>query len=147
MEGDYQLAPVASAWLVLGRARGRAAAFLAAAAGAPGERRGTRGAALVANLRFVLQSASAFAADPARAHLIGLKPGFSVGEWRDSEDGIGRGRYPYDVNAVLVPAALEAAAQLTDSGLLSPYLNAADRARSEERRVGKECRSRWSPYH
>ena len=29
--------------------------------------------------------------------------------------------------------------------------NAADRdlsnLRSEERRVGKECRSRWSPYH
>ena len=25
-------------------------------------------------------------------------------------------------------------------------LNAV-RARSEERRVGKECRSRWSPYH
>ena len=22
-----------------------------------------------------------------------------------------------------------------------------DRGRSEERRVGKECRSRWSPYH
>src|SRR5258708_37247526 len=22
-----------------------------------------------------------------------------------------------------------------------------DQARSEERRVGKECRSRWSPYH
>ena len=22
-----------------------------------------------------------------------------------------------------------------------------DAARSEERRVGKECRSRWSPYH
>src|SRR6266404_6932901 len=22
-----------------------------------------------------------------------------------------------------------------------------ERARSEERRVGKECRSRWSPYH
>jgi len=43
-----------------------------------------------------------------------------VGEWRDSEDGIGRGRYPYDVDAVLVPAALEAAVQLNDSGLLSP---------------------------
>src|SRR2546422_9226698 len=26
-----------------------------------------------------------------------------------------------------------------------PYLR--DRNRSEERRVGKECRSRWSPYH
>ena len=23
----------------------------------------------------------------------------------------------------------------------------ASRKRSEERRVGKECRSRWSPYH
>ena len=28
----------------------------------------------------------------------------------------------------------------------SPYL-LADFFRSEERRVGKECRSRWSPYH
>ena len=24
---------------------------------------------------------------------------------------------------------------------------ARDTVRSEERRVGKECRSRWSPYH
>ena len=37
--------------------------------------------------------------------------------------------------------------------LRQPQLNAAiasleaARARSEERRVGKECRSRWSPYH
>ena len=27
------------------------------------------------------------------------------------------------------------------------YLRAFLRSRSEERRVGKECRSRWSPYH
>ena len=26
-------------------------------------------------------------------------------------------------------------------------VNASGRSRSEERRVGKECRSRWSPYH
>ncbi len=26
-------------------------------------------------------------------------------------------------------------------------LVAGNRVRSEERRVGKECRSRWSPYH
>ena len=25
--------------------------------------------------------------------------------------------------------------------------NKGEQARSEERRVGKECRSRWSPYH
>src|SRR5256885_10868604 len=31
----------------------------------------------------------------------------------------------------------------------SNYVNnlAFERSRSEERRVGKECRSRWSPYH
>ena len=27
------------------------------------------------------------------------------------------------------------------------YRNVCDHRRSEERRVGKECRSRWSPYH
>ena len=27
------------------------------------------------------------------------------------------------------------------------YLKQFDLLRSEERRVGKECRSRWSPYH
>src|SRR2546430_13324584 len=27
------------------------------------------------------------------------------------------------------------------------FLNRLPRLRSEERRVGKECRSRWSPYH
>ena len=36
---------------------------------------------------------------------------------------------------------------------LAPYMSAEtlelhhDKHRSEERRVGKECRSRWSPYH
>src|SRR3712207_6992850 len=32
---------------------------------------------------------------------------------------------------------------------LSPFVLAVDAVheRSEERRVGKECRSRWSPYH
>ena len=27
------------------------------------------------------------------------------------------------------------------------YLESEEAVRSEERRVGKECRSRWSPYH
>ena len=27
------------------------------------------------------------------------------------------------------------------------HLEAEGASRSEERRVGKECRSRWSPYH
>ena len=31
--------------------------------------------------------------------------------------------------------------EVKDNTLLSDFI------RSEERRVGKECRSRWSPYH
>ena len=30
---------------------------------------------------------------------------------------------------------------------LANALGVTNQARSEERRVGKECRSRWSPYH
>src|ERR1017187_6664509 len=33
------------------------------------------------------------------------------------------------------------------SGESRPCAGSGRRARSEERRVGKECRSRWSPYH
>ena len=35
----------------------------------------------------------------------------------------------------------------TDMSRRSLFKGAAVIARSEERRVGKECRSRWSPYH
>ena len=39
-----------------------------------------------------------------------------------------------------VYAMMAAVAAMTVSGCSSS-------SRSEERRVGKECRSRWSPYH
>src|SRR5256885_15727272 len=32
-------------------------------------------------------------------------------------------------------------------GYVLVKMDLTDEARSEERRVGKECRSRWSPYH
>ena len=35
---------------------------------------------------------------------------------------------------------------LNDDSLQYDIMNYVDE-RSEERRVGKECRSRWSPYH
>src|SRR2546430_12164012 len=37
--------------------------------------------------------------------------------------------------------------QLPRTTLAVQMLREARRPRSEERRVGKECRSRWSPYH
>ena len=33
------------------------------------------------------------------------------------------------------------------NNLAREALSGGDKIRSEERRVGKECRSRWSPYH
>ena len=34
-----------------------------------------------------------------------------------------------------------------EAALAAGYRHLDTAARSEERRVGKECRSRWSPYH
>ena len=34
-----------------------------------------------------------------------------------------------------------------DPKMVEAWLEAKTLCRSEERRVGKECRSRWSPYH
>ena len=33
------------------------------------------------------------------------------------------------------------------AGIMGMYTKNSKLPRSEERRVGKECRSRWSPYH
>ena len=33
------------------------------------------------------------------------------------------------------------------TAVYATFIRKNTRSRSEERRVGKECRSRWSPYH
>jgi hypothetical protein len=71
-------------------------------------------AAIEANLTLVMDRARPFAADPAapalkKAKLVSLKNSVPVGQWRDSDLGIAFGRYAFDVNAGLVPGALEAA--------------------------------------
>src|SRR5574341_2501348 len=55
-----------------------------------------------------------------------------------------------DLSAVPVlsgSAAPSAPAPASDAAPTSPAAAEAPTTRSEERRVGKECRSRWSPYH
>jgi hypothetical protein len=122
VDSDFLLAPVARAWLIDDpRGKPRGTAFLAERMGD-----GRLGDRLMRNLRLIASEAAPFAQTPTAAHLVSLKPGVSVGEWRDSNDGLGGGRLPYDVNAVLVPAALEAAAALAKAGLLAPYTTPAD---------------------
>ena len=129
IDGTFMLAPVAAEWLLEDeRGRSQAGGFLARMDDRYGETPRAMGADLVSNLKFVLQAATKFADDPRASNLIALKPGSSVGQWRDSNDGLGGGRFAYDVNAVFVPAALEAAGRFFASGLLDSYLGTADRA-------------------
>ena len=99
------LAPVAGAYLLdQEQGRARAKAFLARRM-ANGE---TVGAALVRNFTWLTGSVRPFAQSPRPANLIALKPGLSYGQWRDSQDGLAGGRYPFDVNVAFVPAAMTA---------------------------------------
>ena len=122
IDDDFMLAAIAARLLLgPGTDRARASDFLATKTG----KGGRVGADLVRNLRFVVSAAAPFARSPGWRRLIALKQGESVGNWRDSNLGLGGGRYPYDVNGVLVPAALSAVADLRASGLLAPYLDRA----------------------
>lgn len=124
VDDDFLLAPLAARWL-LDDPRGRAQAGLfLVGKGADGK---SRGSALASNLVWLVKRAAPFVADSRPANLVGIKTGRMTGNWRDSEQGLGRGRYPYDVNAALVPAALVAAARLIESGLLDDYLDDAQR--------------------
>ncbi|UVO49530.1 hypothetical protein M0208_03010 [Sphingomonas sp. SUN019] len=130
VDDDFMLAPVAATYLLDHASKARGAAWLARAVPSevtPGNNE-TAGKALIRNLRFVIAQAQPFAAKPGYATLIEVKKGRMAGQWRDSDEGIGRGRYAYDVNAVFVPAALDAARRMRASGLLDAYLSPADRA-------------------
>jgi hypothetical protein len=140
VDDDFLLAPLAMLWLLDDqRGRARAKEFLARK-GADGQRRGN---AVARNLLWVVERARPFAEDPRARNLVGIKPGRMTGNWRDSEQGLGRGRYAYDVNAALVPAALAAAARLAASGLLDVYLDAdARRALAKARAQARTWRRR-----
>ena len=68
--------------------------------------------ALVRNLAFVTELARPYAEQPVATRLVSFffrdGDGWFPGSWRDSRVGYGRGRFAMDVNAVWVPAALEA---------------------------------------
>ena len=126
VDDDFLLSIVLASYVLdTDQGRARAAQFLA--------RKTTAGVtyaqALQRNLHLVLMRATPYAEKPSSTTLVSIKPGITVGQWRDSQEGIGYGRYPFDVNVALVPAALEATARLFGSPLLGSNQAAADQAR------------------
>ena len=58
------------------------------------------------------------------------------------------GKYIHlDVDAASEAEAVAQVEKMCDDLLVNDIIEEFTLLRSEERRVGKECRSRWSPYH
>lgn len=129
IDDDFMLAPVTASYLLDHADREQAQAWLASAVAMESESgpSETARSLLLRNLRFVVEAARPFAASPRWQNLIALLPDRQNGQWRDSHEGLGGGRYAYDVNAVLVPAALDATARIAASGMLGE-LSAQDGA-------------------
>jgi hypothetical protein len=70
---------------------------------------------LMTHFSRVVALARPFSLDPVPKNLIHLLPERPVGDWRDSEDGLGGGVVSFNVNASLVPAALNATSSLLRS--------------------------------
>lgn len=71
----------------------------------------------------IMNATAAFVAKggQVKENLIHLREDEPVGEWRDSNDGLGGGRIPYNVNAALVPAGLRAIAALSRAGFFPSH--------------------------
>ena len=85
------------------------------------------------------------------AEKMGMQPPAPAGAADDAPDGAEADadtRLPRDAGPE-IPAAYADARAALERGDLDGATRAFEQelARSEERRVGKECRSRWSPYH
>lgn len=77
-----------------------------------------RAAKVRVNAESVLSQASPYTDDPRPTKLVALVAGSDVGDWRDSLDGLARGRYAFSLNAVLIPQSLGAIRELLAAGLL-----------------------------
>jgi hypothetical protein len=55
--------------------------------------------------------------------------------------------YDWDYGSVNNPHLIKLVDATQDTSIVTVDYNGDSDVRSEERRVGKECRSRWSPYH
>ncbi|KAJ5636469.1 uncharacterized protein N7484_009782 [Penicillium longicatenatum] len=77
----------------------------------------TWGQLALINAERIMRLTAPFAQNQTKDNLIHLKQDQVVGQWRDSEFGIGGGRIPFDVNTALAPAALRSIASLARGGI------------------------------
>jgi len=116
IDTDLELLPaVAHYFLDLPQGKHRSTSFMATKAVL---QNGTYAELLKRNIDYNLARAAPFAHSPNVTNLIGLREGQPVGNWRDSNEGIGYGYYPFDVNSALVPASLRAIEALSLKGLI-----------------------------
>ncbi|KAJ1325948.1 Amylo-alpha-1,6-glucosidase [Microdochium nivale] len=121
VDTDFLLPIALEAYLVKSSiGRERATDFLAKKATFLATNRGISYSDLaLATINKVMKDTEAFEQEPVAKNLIRIRNGESVGQWRDSSDGLGGGRTPYDVNTALVPAALQAISSLAKHGIIS----------------------------
>ncbi|KAI1759171.1 carbohydrate-binding module family 52 protein [Hypoxylon sp. FL1150] len=105
---------------VFGRTR-REAFFAKKASFLRANRGVTYGDLMSATAEKIMKLTADFEQSPVKDNLIRLNEGQSVGQWRDSPNGLGGGRIPYDVNTALAPAALRAVALLSESGVFPSH--------------------------
>ena len=127
VDSDFFLPLVAADYLAAADAD-RAQHFLESAAGG-----GTVADALTRNVKAVLRSAEPYAqarakgesGTPLAKRLVSLRPGQAVGDWRDSTDGLGGGRYPSSINLALVAASVRASAHVLEAAMDMGFEDAA----------------------
>ncbi|GJJ15110.1 hypothetical protein Clacol_009385 [Clathrus columnatus] len=115
----YVLPTIAHYLLDIPQGQGRANKFLSTLATLNNSNLGVSYHDLLArNAIYNLNRAEPFALKPSVENLLHLRPGQPVGNWRDSNEGLGYGTIPFDVNVALVPSALRALGRLTQAGIL-----------------------------
>ena len=75
------------------------------------------------------------------------KPEKTYWAYRNENEDKGSAFVALKTRAPLTSDQIEAAVRVVAASIGIPKENITIVDRSEERRVGKECRSRWSPYH
>ena len=99
IDTDLLLLPnLAHYFLEIPQGANRSASFLARNATL---QNGSYAAILRRNIDYVYERALPFASNSTYANLLSLRPGQPVGNWRDSNAGLGYGQYPFDVNTAL----------------------------------------------